>query len=275
MEISKKNDMEIIRLSENTFWDVDRSSIEDNLQVFKMNLRDYIIRLKRILDSDFDELSDQELYTKLSEIYDMELNYEDYLYILSRKNNRKYVDIKSLPTTMYYKSIKREGTGKDLARWNQLYQVRYLVAVTDTFESESNKNYSSKEIKELVNNNDIVLLNRKDKEIDFVGDITEASFETLPTLNLDVRSYRNNIVEFVLNNFNFFGEILRKEFTKERVYNDINEILDELDYDLNYVFDRTQSKDESYVKLAKACKKWYDLSIEKDLYQGIQKKLSR
>ena len=274
MEINKKNEMQIIRLHENTFWNVDGNT-EENLKIFKELLRDYIIKLKKIVESDFDKLFDQELYTILNDVYDIQLDQNDYLFMLSKYNGKRYVDFNLLPTTMFFKSVKSEGHGKSLDMWEQLYQVCYLVAISDTFECDYNKIYSKEEIKELVDNKTIILLKRKDKEADYYGSFAQGDYEQIPTLGIDVSDYTDNLNQFVLDNFNLFGELLRKKFTKARVLKDIKEIIEEFDCDINDVFDEIDSDDLDYSDIARVCKEWYDSSEEKEDYQGIQKKLSR
>ena len=274
MEINKKNEMQIIRLHENTFWNVDGNT-EENLKIFKEFLRDYIIKLKKIVESDFDKLSDQELYTILNDVYDIQLDQNDYLFMLSKYNKKRYVGFISLPTTMLFKSIKSEGHGRNLDRWEQPYQVCYLVAISDTFECDYNKTYSKEEIKELVDNKTIILLKRKDKEADYYGSFAQGDYEQIPTLGIDVSNYTDNLNQFVLDNFNLFGKLLRKKFTKARVLKDIKEIIEELKCDINDVFDKIDSDDLDYSDIARVCKEWYDSSEEKEYYQGIQKKISR
>ena len=274
MEVNKKNDMQIIRLRENTFWNVDGNK-EENFKIFKELLKDYIIRLKTIVESDFDKLSDQELYAMLNDVYDIQLDENDYLSMLSKYNNKRYVDFNILPTTMFFKSVKSEGHGKSLDMWEQLYQVCYLAAISDKFECDYNKIYTKEEIKELVDNKTVILLKRKDKEADHYGNFSQDDLELLPTLDVDIKDCSDNLSKFVLNNINLFGQLLRKQFTKKRVLKDIKEIIEDLDYDINDVFDEIESDDLDYSDIAMACKEWYDSSKEKEDYQEIQKKISR
>ena len=45
--------------------------------------------------------------------------------------------------------------------------------------------------------------------------------KTYPILNIDINDYGNNLPEFIINNYQLFGELLRKKFTKQKVLKDM------------------------------------------------------
>ena len=90
-------------------------------------------------------------------------------------------------------------------------------------------------------------------------------------INIDIEGYSDNMSQFVLNNFNLFGGLLRKKFTKKKVLNDIKELISDLGKDIDIVFSSISSHDIFYSETAEICKKWYELSEEKIEYQKICK----
>ena len=94
-----------------------------------------------MIESDFDKLTDKELYELLSKVYSIILDENDYLKMLSKYNGKNYTFIYRIPTTMTFSSRVTEGHGRSFDWWNQLYQVYYLVAISDTFNFDYNKIY--------------------------------------------------------------------------------------------------------------------------------------
>ena len=264
-------DADIIRVTlfEDTYAYIGRASDEENVLRFKKFLQEYISILNEVIVSDFDKLSDKDLYKLLSKIYSISLSEKDYLKMLSMYNNKKYTSIYRIPTKMTFKSLATEGHGRSFDWWDQLYQVYYVVAASDTFKFDYNKTYSKSEIKKLSSDKTIVLLNKVDKTVDYI-DFTQQRYEEIPTLGIN--NFSDNS-EFILDNFNLFGKLLRIKFKKRKVLKDVKIIVDALNEDIDDVLSPAKSKYSIYYESAKDCKKWYDLSKEKKDYQDIQKRL--
>lgn len=58
-----------ISLAEDTYAYIGRVSDEENAEEFKTKLQGYISILKEVVESDFDELTDRELFELLSKLY--------------------------------------------------------------------------------------------------------------------------------------------------------------------------------------------------------------
>ena len=260
-----------ISLAEDTYAYIGRASDEENAEEFKTKLQKYISILREVVESDFNKLTDKELYELLSKVYGISLDDEDYLKMLSMYNNKKYTFIHRIPTTMTFKDRANEGHGRDFSWWEQLYQVYYLAATSDTFEFDYNKTYSKEEIKKLTADKNIVLLKREEEAIDSIRG--QENYESIPTLDIDINEYGDNISKFVLDNYSLFGQLLRKRFTKKTVLNDMKKMIDELTEEMQEIFSDTKSSDPNYSGTARVCKEWFDSSAEKVEYQGIQKTL--
>ncbi len=262
-----------ISLVEDTYAYIGRASNEENAEIFKNKIKEYISILKEVVESDFDKLTDKKLYELLSKIYVITLDEEDYLKMLSKYNNKKYTFIHRMPTTMTITSRATEGHGRSFDWWDQLYQVYYLVATSDTFEFDYNKTYSKEEIKKLLSDKSIVILKQEKEAINGNQNFVKENYEPITILNIDIKSYGDNISQFVLNNYSLFGELFRKRFTKKDVLKDVKNIIDDLNKEMQEIFSNTQSKEPLYLGTAIICKEWFDSSEERKKYQGIQKKL--
>lgn len=270
MEVNIKR----VSLVEDTYAYIGRASDEENTETFKTKIQEYISILKEVVESDFDKLNDKELFELLSKVYNISLVEEDYLKILSKYNNKNYTFIHRIPTTMTYTGRATEGHGRSFDCWEQLYQVYYLVATSDTFEFDYNKTYSKEELKKLISNKSIVIIKQEEKAIDSDKDFIQEKYESMHTLDgINTKEHRDNMSQFVLNNYNLFGELLRKKFTKKSVLNDLKKIIDDLNYEIQEIFINTKINDLPYSGTSIKCRDWFDSSEEKKEYQDIQKEL--
>ena len=264
-----------ISLAEDTYAYVGRASNEENAETFKIRIQKYISILKEVVESDFNKLTDKELYELLSKVYCISLDDEDYLKILSMYNNKKYTLICRINTTMTFKDRATEGHGRSFDWWEQLYQVYYLAATSDTFEFDYNKTYSKEEIKKLSSNKSIVLLKQKAEAINGNIDFIKEEFEPIPTVDIDIEGYSDNLSQFILDNYSLFGELLRKRFTKKRILKDMKEMIGDLTEDMQEIFSDVNSSDPNYSETARICKEWFDSSEEKIEYQKQIRSLQR
>lgn len=264
-----------ISLAEDTYAYIGRASDEENAEEFKTRLQQYISILKEVIESDFDKLTDKELYELLSKVYAISIDEDDYLKMLSKLNNKQYTFIHRIPTTMTFTGRATEGHGRSFDWWDRLYQVYYRAATSNAFKFDYNKTYSKEEIKKLSANKSIALLKREEEAIDNNRDFIQEDYEPIPTLDIDIKGYGDNISSFVLDNYSLFGQLLRKRFTKKNVLKDMKKMIDDLTEEMQEIFSDTQSSDPNYSGTAKVCKEWFDSSSEKTQYQGIQKILKQ
>lgn len=117
----------------------------------------------------------------------------------------------------------------------------------------------------------IALLKPEEEAIDSIRGFVQEEYEPIPTLDIDINWYGDNISKFVLDNYSLFGQLLRKRFTKKTVLKDMRKMIDELTAQVQEIFSNAKSNDSIYSGTAKVCKEWFDSSAEKVEYQGIQK----
>ena len=262
-----------IKLTEDTYSYIGRNPNKKNAETFKTSLQKYINLIRELIDTDFNKLTDQEFYKLLSKVYYIALDMDDYLKMISMYNDKKYTSYYRIPTAMTFKDIETEGHGKDFDWWEQLYQVYYVVVVTKEFNFDYNKTYTKEEIKHLVATKEIALLTREQEPINHKRKNTQEEYEEIPTLDIDIKGYGDNITEFVINNYHLFGKLLRRKYTKKAILKDMKKMISNLNSEIEEIFSRTKSKDYNYSKTAKLCQEWFETSPEKEEYQAMQRRL--
>ncbi len=262
-----------VSLYHDTYAYIHRNSDEENVEVFKTQMRKYIDILKKIIETDFKKLTDKEFYDLLTKFYSISLTEEDYLEMFSENNGKKYSKICEIPTTITFFDNKTEGRGRDLSWWTQLYQICYVAAIVDDVNFDDSKTYSKEEIKKMVSDKTIVILNEKTIPIEENPNFKEEEYELIPSLDIKIEIYSDNISSFVNDNFSLFGKLLRKKFKKQKVLKDMKELLDAIQEDIDDIFSYTNSEDWGYSQISTICKNWFDESDDKKEYQNLQEKV--
>lgn len=255
-----------VDLLENTFDYAYRKSDFENAEVFKIRLVEHINKIKNVLDADIDNLSDEEFFKLLVSIYYIRLDNNDYLKLFSKKYNKNYTCIAIIPTTMTFTDICKEGRGNSFDWWEQKYQLQYMVAVSNEIKLDENKVYSKKEIKQLVSDNTIILLNQETKTIE-EDELTfiEESVEYLP-INFDFDENGNIMSGFILDNYDLYMEILREKFTKAKIYNDMQKYISYLRDDIKHIINCDDN-------ISQLCKEYYEKEGIKSSLDVLQRRI--
>lgn len=269
-----KSERKRMSLLEDTYAYIGRLSDDENAEEFKRKVKNYISTIKEIVEADFDKLTDKELFELLTNVYNIYLDDKDYLEILSKSYNKEYTHFYRIPTTLAFYDTKQEGHGNNFSWWPQLYQIYYNVVATNDVDFDCNKIYTKDEIKEMVDTKNIVILKQESEEIMDNQEFEKEEYEELPILDIDINDYGNNISQFIINNYQLFGELLRKKFIKKNVLNDMKKLINDLKDDINAIFYYANSNDTINYNIARICKEWFDTSSDKEEYESLQKKLN-
>lgn len=264
MNIKKKK----IKLADDTFAYIGRASNLENVNVFKNELSNYIKILNDIIEIDFNKINDKELYILLSKVYDISLDENDFLELLSKCYNKQYNYIGTIKTDMVYTDIKTEGYGNGFSWWRQSNQVNYKAAISGGYKYDYNKIHSKAEIKKLVLEKKIVIFSIETYPIKELKSNFE-KYESIPMIDItnDVNS------KFIQENYSLFGKLLRKKITKKRVLLDVKKQINDINYDLDTIFKQTPYSSNDYLEIGKLCSDWFVSSNEGKEYQNILKKL--
>ena len=204
MEITRKNILLADKVNANLL-QVDGSQLWDE---FKSGVCTHLQILNSLLSTDIDSLNDAEFLEYFNMLYDVNLTKNDELDLISMKYAKRFEKLAEISTTMV---INDDIGQKKRITWEQLFQVKYIVAVVAGKNIDLTKVYSKDELDLMLENNDIVILDRILEKIDF------CDFE------------REMVADFPVENIsNVFGEFIRSRVNKEDIDKDINAYYNEL-----------------------------------------------
>ena len=268
-------------LSDDTFEGIyNNDSIIENVDQFKEAIKRIVDYIYRIINIDLEKMNDKEFYDLIKYFYYIKLDENDYLEMISRKNNCKYTKIVTIPTTMVFDEMVEEGHRKSFSYWKQHFQV-YLQVTTNLDIISSNHVYTVEEIKKLLLDKSIVVVSKEardlNKKLEFEEDYISI-MKDIPSLDIyidDMYSMHELSSKFIVNNFELFIELLRSKFTKKKILRDMKKCLITMQEEMEEVFKYTDRNYGDYTLIAKLCKKWFDESEEKEKYNAIKKVLSK
>ena len=266
-----------ITLREDTYAYIYRKSEQEIFEIFKNTLKKYINIINDLVNKEFKKLSDQEFYDLLCKVYSISLTEEDYLKILSKRNNKKYNRFTEIGTCMTFNDTATEGRVKNFSYWKQLYQVRYIVAVSEDINIEYDSILRKKDIKKMVEDKSIVIVERKTIPINNKLNINE-TVENIPSIKLN-HSYSNSTYGRMTgsiykdDNFPIIISMLRRKFTKKRILKDMKDYVEELQDEMEIVLSYSQSG-YTYSEVSKLCNEWYAKSEEKEKLNILQRKIN-
>lgn len=263
-----------ITLSDDTYAYIYRASGQEIFETFRKTLDKYINIIDNLVNQDLNKLSDDEFYDLLCKVYDISLTKEDYLKILSKRNNKKYNKFIEIGTFMTFTDIDSEGHGRDFSWWEQLYQITYIIAVSEDTKIEDNSILRKEDIKRMVLDKSIVIVKQKAKPINNKLNINE-SVENIPSIILNC-SYdygRMNGSIFKDDNFKVVVSMLRRKFNKKRILKDMRDYIEELQEEMEIVLSHPRY-DFFYDEVSKLCNEWYDKSEEKEKINILKKQIN-
>ncbi|MBR5227246.1 MAG: hypothetical protein IKV94_01225 [Clostridia bacterium] len=270
--ILEKNE---INLTAEAYVYVGRCEAEEILKIFKEELRKYIYIIKRFAVEDLKKLSDDEFWELVKEVYSVKLLERDYLKLLSKKYKKEYYKFVEINTSMVYEQTETEGKGKNFSWWQQLYQVRYVVAVSSECKVSYGDLFTKAEIEEKVQNNDIVLVRLQCEPLNGTISFEKENFQEFEITELGVFNYEGKIFGYVEKNENFHSVIslLRRALNKKRIRKDMADIIEELKFRIHEII--TDKFVDYYSEISRMCNDWYELSQEKKEVEALLVQLAQ
>ena len=265
-----------ITLTEETYAYIHSKSEQEILEIFKNNLNEYLNTINTLVNQDLKTLSDEEFYNLLCKVYSIVLTEEDYLKILSKKNNKKYNRFTEIGTYMTFTDTATEGHGRDFSWWEQLYQVRYTIAVSEDTNLEYNITLKKEDIKKMIDDKSIVITAIKSTPLHNKLKINE-EFEQFPLTQLnDTYSHiygKKSGPIYKDDNFPIVISMLRRKFTKKRILRDMKRYIQELQDEIDMIT-LYSHQDYFYDKTSKLCKEWYNQSEEKEKISILKRQIN-
>ena len=265
MEIEKKK----LNLCRDVFREFNTADENESLTIFKEKINEIISTLKSLKSKTQQSTDNKEYYKAISKIYSINLNEFDYLQALSKKNNQEYTHYMTINTDMVYTAVQTDGSGFDFSWWEEKYQVKYEAAVAKGVTIDPNKNYTKKELMELIDSKKItmvcsdsnVLIEDLEKEEDYVS---------LPVIYESGKNYSLNAMDTDSEIFNFTIERLKNIMNNKVIDKVIPIILQELEQEIQDIFSLAVSSN-MYGKIATMCKEWFNSSEEYKDFKTLKK----
>lgn len=255
---------------------IHNASEKEIFERFRKILKDYIDIIDNLVNQDFKKLSDEEFYDLLCKVYDISLMEDDYLKIISKRNGKKYNKFSEIGTFMGFTDVAREGHGRDFSWWKQLYQIRYAIAVAEDTEIEFNSAFLKEDIKKMIENKSIVIIERLLKPVSSDFEVRE-TVEEMPLMNLNYQYFKvysgrmgGSIIKD--ENFSIVVSMLRKKFTKKRILKDMRDYVEELQNGIEtvlYDFEKCFNRNEAL----RLFNDWYIKSGEAEKLSILRKKI--
>lgn len=242
---------EIIRLSTAVLTECNTN--KERLSLFRDEMKKHLANLKELIETKPDELSGEEFYKRMFQIYSIILESNDYLEIISRLYGRNYNSIWNMDTNMI---LSNQSKGTDLGCWRQYKRISLNVAKARKMMTYLPKRkgfvegYTKEEIQRLLANGDIIILKENDNIIESEFSFPSEKYEQFPSLDLDVTDNNyDGTKTFISDNYELIGALLQEKLSKRRMFTDAKKLAISVDQDVDKLL---TAKDNSG-RVAKVC----------------------
>lgn len=265
-------DLNEVTLEEDVFSYIGRTSAS---KVFQENIKKEIMMINRLLNSNLEKLSNRDFYNLISEFYDVTLEEDDYLDIISKMYNKKFTKFVEIGTYMTFEDIKSEKYGRKSDWWRQLYQIKYIVVVSEDIDIKPDSIFKKADIKKLIKNNKIVIIERKTVAINEKLKYNEKPV-AFPMTKFNC-SYSDDGMYGNIEDNEYFPviiSILRKKFTKEKIIIDMKNYLRDLQLQINTIL--SSNLDNSFhTDTSHTFSNWFNNSKEKEQIKRLSKQVNK
>lgn len=205
-----------INLKENTEKDIVNNPTDEDIQKFIDYIKNHLQKIRNIIDNKLECLSNIELYDYLNEIFNIIVEPDDYLKLLSKMYEKHYVKFINFKTNMV------DNNGNN---------IMYFGAITNKINCSINERLSLKNIRSLTNKYDLIVL----KTIYYKEDakISEKErFENNQFIEVDIN---NDMINKDSELFIYMIELLRKEILVKDILFNARVYLKELMYQVRSI----------------------------------------
>ena len=216
---------------------------KENAENFIMTFKSIFYNLKTIYETDLEKLNNKEFCNFILSNYCIDLDIDDFINICNITNNKKdsyNPDFKTKMAGEEARISKPWGIGYG---WKlEFCYISYKALLSDDINYNCNISYSKEEIEKMIQDKNIILIERVCSKLskDDINLGTEEinEFKTYPLSNCIMSDSPY---------FKTFIDILRKEFSRQRILNDLKEYmfvlkkeLDCLLKDMNFIYDQKE-----------------------------------
>ena len=261
---------EKIWLSDDIFDEVFLISDDEILNTFKERIKNHLNIINNLLNSDLEKMSNEEYYNLIKNIYNISLEDEDYLKIISKKMNKKCTRFSTINTTMTFTDVATEGRGRSFDYWDQLYQIKYEVAEFKDCKLKFNETLPKDKLRKMIDKKKIILIEMNTIPIDDEPNFIKEDIEEFP-IQKKFRGYE--IENSEKEEFDIIVNLLKKEITKKKLLKDIKSYINELKDEIKYAISLVSVSHNPYYNISKLCNEWYNSSEEKEELKELSKKV--
>lgn len=226
-----------VTLKEDTLNDINSNNINTNLFIERIN--DYLERANVLINNKMDDMTPEELYVSLREVFDIYFEPHDYLRVLSLKNKKHYSNFVNIKTNMY------DEYG---------YNVSYLCAKTHKAECENNDTLSVDQLRKLTNSEELIALRPKFEKVDRKG-----KHEKYESFIYDYINVNDGFIENDSELYPYAALLLKKKTVVKYVLYDLKLYVDEVLHQIREITKLSFVKDDDLIALiGKKYKRAYD-----------------
>lgn len=209
-----------ISLYNSLFTDMFKISNREKAIGFVNLVENLVKKLQLMCEVNLSELNDEEFYDFISQNYTFDLSINDYINIYNIANKKKYNYYTNFKTNMFDEFPKMYGCEIYNGWCLQPALISYKVLLSNEVVYDYNNKYSINEIDDMINNNDLILIEREFSFLsDEVIDYEVSQVKDFKTYSFNCCKKKDSPY------FKFYISFLREKFTKDRIKKDFKQIL--------------------------------------------------
>lgn len=184
------------------------------------NSYNYIKEVLNLLEEKYSNIDPNRLFNVIKRLYNITLDDNDYLEYVNYTTNKNYDKVVDVKTSYVFSDIQSEGHGRDFSWWTVKYRLLFKAVTTKDFNAK--KVYSYEELKELVDTDKVVLVNRLTKEVSDTSRVKQDE-RFLNLKHLAKNNYEVNVNDIDPKNecFIYFMNQFRKNKNKTQLFRDV------------------------------------------------------
>ena len=200
-----------------------------------------------LYENNMKKMDSIDLYKALEKVFDIKIDINDYIKIISMKNKKHYRKKITIKTTMFD---------------NNNNNILYDCIASSKADLEENDILDLRSLRRLTNSEDLLLL----KEYRIPNDLYKGKVEKEESFHFLEYNIENPIIDEDSELFQFAVDYIQKELLVKDVLYDLKQYLIELDHQINEIKDLSLKPDKNkYKKSGIAYKKAYDESREENV----------
>lgn len=211
-------------------------------------------------------LTDRQFFNDLQNVFDVTLDNNDILNILSTSYKKKFIGFKTITTSMVSTVTHSEGFGHSFDWWEGDVQTIYKVAYTEDA-NITDRIYTVSDIKTLLKENRIVIVNEDVADCDNKLE-KEEEYHHFKVINIENFLFESS--QFYDASTKYIRSKIKTKKLMEYLGNYLDELLSEIDYLKGFLDSNDYLDRETATKCLKRLEEYGHLTKLETLNNGIQ-----